>query len=254
MSEGAKKPRAEYSKAYRERMSAEAKKRRSERAKVYRKRKNIAKFLQQLQAACQATREPHQDSSETDYKSAGLEGSCFLFNATGDFWFRCCFCAHITRDQRGILDHLVVHGDAQQIEPQHSPKSSSGVEDFGHHEVQASKTPIKDQLHPVTFSKSSDAARRVGKQLGEKPYKCQQCSQAFALRGALLYHTQMHASSNKFKRASCPKSFVGNLECANHLQIQMGEKPYRCRQCPRVFSQEGHLTCHARTHTRNRAY
>uniref|UniRef100_V5GK52 C2H2-type domain-containing protein n=1 Tax=Ixodes ricinus TaxID=34613 RepID=V5GK52_IXORI len=59
-----------------------------------------------------------------------------LLKATEDISFRCCSCTYVTRDQHGIVSHLVAHGD-EQFKSDHPSMSSSS----------RSKVPSNTQKH-----------------------------------------------------------------------------------------------------------
>ncbi|KAM7310916.1 histone-lysine N-methyltransferase PRDM9-like [Ixodes scapularis] len=95
-----------------------------------------------------------------DFPSDG--GACSkdvgcLPGPTTDILFKCCFCTHITRDQRGILDHLVVHNCEQQLKCQHCPEHFSKGENLGcHTEIHKPERTFECQLCPAEFRKNSD--------------------------------------------------------------------------------------------------
>ncbi|CAN8025887.1 unnamed protein product [Ixodes persulcatus] len=66
----------------------------------------------------------HSVADSGDGDACLEEMSCPLESMT-DSLFRCCFCTHVTGDQRGIVNHLIIHGDEEQ-----SQKSSSAVQDL----------------------------------------------------------------------------------------------------------------------------
>ncbi|CAN7942350.1 unnamed protein product [Ixodes pacificus] len=202
---------------------------------------------------------------------------------TADILFKCCFCTHITRDQRGILDHLVVYGCEQQLKCQHCQKSFSKGENLGcPTEIHKPEKTFECQLCPAEFWKNSDLVShsqthmgknrfRCGECLkvfaqisslsfhmqshrGEKPYKCKQCPEAFAWNGALLHHTKAHASNRPFKCTSCPKSFVRSRDCTTHMRTHAGDRPYKCMQCHKAFTQKISRIRHMRIHKREVPY
>ena len=69
--------------------------------------------------------------------------------------------------------------------------------------------------------------------LGEKPYKCDQCSSAFAEKINLIRHIRLH--NGLFNRF--------NWNCSN-----VGDKPYKCEQCPMYFARKSNLTRHILIH------
>ncbi|KAM7310965.1 histone-lysine N-methyltransferase PRDM9-like [Ixodes scapularis] len=99
-----------------------------------------------------------------DFPSDG--GACSkdvgcLPGPTTDILFKCCFCTHITRDQRGILDHLVVHNCEQQLKCQHCPEHFSKGENLGcHTEIHKPERTFECQLCPAEFRKNSDLVTR----------------------------------------------------------------------------------------------
>uniref|UniRef100_A0A131XT82 Regulation of transcription n=1 Tax=Ixodes ricinus TaxID=34613 RepID=A0A131XT82_IXORI len=202
---------------------------------------------------------------------------------TTDILFKCCFCTHVTRDQRGILDHLVFHNCEQQLKCQHCPKYFSKGENLGcHTEIHKPEKTFECKLCPAEFQKNSDLVShiqthtgknhfRCGECLkvfaqvsslsfhmqshrGEKPYKCQQCPEAFAWKGALLHHIKAHASNRSFKCTSCPKSFVRSRDCTAHMRTHAGDRPYKCVQCHKAFTQKPTLSRHMRIHKREVPY
>uniref|UniRef100_A0A131XSX5 THAP-type domain-containing protein n=1 Tax=Ixodes ricinus TaxID=34613 RepID=A0A131XSX5_IXORI len=69
--------------------------------------------------------EPVRSVADSGDGGARLEEICCPLENTTDSLFRCCFCTHVTGDQRGIVNHLIIHGDEEQRQ-----KSSSAMQDL----------------------------------------------------------------------------------------------------------------------------
>jgi uncharacterized Zn-finger protein len=48
--------------------------------------------------------------------------------------------------------------------------------------------------------------------------------------------------------------FSQNGTLQNHIRTHNGDKPYKCNVCGKVFSQNGTLQNHIRTHTGDKPY
>ncbi|KAJ8869816.1 hypothetical protein PR048_028825 [Dryococelus australis] len=57
-----------------------------------------------------------------------------------------------------------------------------------------------------------------------------------------------------YKCEQCGRSFTESSHLTSHRRTHTGEKPYKCEQCGRSFTESSHLTSHRRTHTGEKPY
>lgn len=197
--------------------------------------------------------------------------------ATQGILFKCCFCAYITRDQLGIINHLV-HSTGQELTCQQNPESFPSVQDLGrciaiceeqpsfgchmcpeathgngdlltHVQAYTVEKPSECKLSPLSFPALFQLRSRIRVQADAKPYKCQQCLEAFALSRNLVTHIQKHAAIMSLKCPICAKAFSREKSLTAHMRVHtVGEGPHRCRQCPRTYLRMSSLKRHIQTH------
>jgi hypothetical protein len=57
-----------------------------------------------------------------------------------------------------------------------------------------------------------------------------------------------------YKCDQCTKSFSDKYNLVRHIQVHTVHKPYQCEQCTKSFSQKGNLVTHIRVHTGDKPY
>lgn len=106
-----------------------------------------------------------------------------------------------------------------------------------------------------------------------KIFPCKQCHVNFNTLRALKEHSRFHQKVNsilsckkkgkankvvgkpRFKCSHCPMEFDKPSLCARHERVHTGERPYKCDQCNRGFSQKNSLVSHQKAiHGREKPY
>ncbi|XP_042142733.1 zinc finger protein 471-like [Ixodes scapularis] len=168
--------------------------------------------------------------------------------------FKCCFCAHVVGDQRGILNHLFLRCD-ERLECQLCPESFSKAEDLScHTEIHKPERTFDHQLRSASFQKCGHPAYNIRANEGEKPFKCQEGPQAFAQSEGLTTHMEIHVGEQPYRCQQCHNTFASRSYANRHIRINTGEEPYDCELCPVAFTFSGNLKRHVQTHTGERPY
>lgn len=89
-----------------------------------------------------------------------------------------------------------------------------------------------------------------------KPYKCSQCSKAFANSSYLSQHTRIHLGIKPYRCEICQRKFTQLSHLQQHIRTHTGDKPYKCRHpgCSKAFSQLSNLQSHSRCHQTDKPY
>lgn len=89
-----------------------------------------------------------------------------------------------------------------------------------------------------------------------KPYKCNQCSKAFANSSYLSQHTRIHLGIKPYKCEICMRKFTQLSHLQQHIRTHTGDKPYKCRHpgCNKAFSQLSNLQSHSRCHQTDKPF
>lgn len=89
-----------------------------------------------------------------------------------------------------------------------------------------------------------------------KPYKCTQCTKAFANSSYLSQHTRIHLGIKPYRCDICQRKFTQLSHLQQHIRTHTGDKPYKCRHpgCQKAFSQLSNLQSHSRCHQTNKPY
>ncbi|XP_055327052.1 zinc finger protein rotund-like [Sitodiplosis mosellana] len=89
-----------------------------------------------------------------------------------------------------------------------------------------------------------------------KPYKCTQCSKAFANSSYLSQHTRIHLGIKPYRCEICQRKFTQLSHLQQHIRTHTGDKPYKCRHpgCQKAFSQLSNLQSHSRCHQTDKPF
>lgn len=89
-----------------------------------------------------------------------------------------------------------------------------------------------------------------------KPYKCTQCTKAFANSSYLSQHTRIHLGIKPYRCEICQRKFTQLSHLQQHIRTHTGDKPYKCRHpgCQKAFSQLSNLQSHSRCHQTDKPY
>ncbi|CAN7978569.1 unnamed protein product, partial [Ixodes persulcatus] len=211
-------------------------------------------------------------------QAALLEETSHLLKGTEDILFRCCFCTHITTDPRGILSHVVAHGD-EQFKGQCCPtllgplsilcspvvihKPDTSFDHLSHLNLSPSKqlclTPVCVRTEPRPYKcQQCTEAFNIGRNLNkciqthsdEMPFECKQCPKSFPHSGSLSIHMLEHISQEPCRCELLPKTFTELV----HILIYLTETPYKCKLHPQNFRTHEFFTIHIRMHRGNKPY
>lgn len=87
----------------------------------------------------------------------------------------------------------------------------------------------------------------------QRLHNCSICSKKFSQKIHLQHHINTHTGQKPYKCKNCPKTFASPTQAYNHNRIHQ-EKTYQCKICKKMFRFASNLRYHYRTHTRERNY
>ncbi|XP_037076895.1 zinc finger protein squeeze-like [Pollicipes pollicipes] len=114
-----------------------------------------------------------------------------------------------------------------------------------------------ESAEAAMFVSKADLQMHVQVHMREaKPYKCSQCSKAFANSSYLSQHTRIHLGIKPYRCEICQRKFTQLSHLQQHIRTHTGDKPYKCRHpgCSKAFSQLSNLQSHSRCHQTDKPY
>ncbi|CAB1353415.1 unnamed protein product, partial [Coregonus sp. 'balchen'] len=121
-------------------------------------------------------------------------------------------------------------------------KSDMQIHSKSHTEAKPHKCPHCSK----SFSNASYLAQHLRIHLGVKPYHCSYCEKCFRQ----LSHLQQHTRSNlwTYLITSCEKAFTQLSNLQSHQRQHNKDKPYKCPNCYRAYSDSASLQIHLSAH------
>ncbi|KAJ8061246.1 hypothetical protein OCU04_010316 [Sclerotinia nivalis] len=100
------------------------------------------------------------------------------------------------------------------------------------------------------FSQRGKLERHMASHTGFKECTCDfpGCGKTFAAAQSLKQHYRLHTGEKPWKCRYCPKSFPQQSACTVHERIHTQEKPLVCSICGKTFSESSNLAKHRKTH------
>ena len=91
--------------------------------------------------------------------------------------------------------------------------------------------------------------------LDNNKFECGACGKQFSTGRRLRTHHRIHTGEKPFKCKLCPKAYQDHCGLKSHIaRVHSGKKPYVCQVCIKAFAESRDLKSHMVRHSDNKAY
>lgn len=108
--------------------------------------------------------------------------------------------------------------------------------------------PFKCDQCDNAFNQRIHLKKHMSKHTGIKPYKCQQCDYSTVERSHLKVHIRIHTGEKPFKCTYCEYATAQNSTLKIHLKRHHGSQMLECPTCSKSFTQYDNFQVHQREH------
>ncbi|KAG9355775.1 hypothetical protein JZ751_000616 [Albula glossodonta] len=172
--------------------------------------------------------------------------------------YRCRMCAVTFFSKSDMQIHAKSHTETKPHKCPHCSKSFANSSYLAQHiRIHSGAKPYTCSYCQKTFRQLSHLQQHTRNHTEAKPHKCPHCSKSFANSSYLAQHIRIHSGAKPYTCSYCQKTFrqLSHLQQHNS-RIHTGERPYKCVHpgCEKAFTQLSNLQSHRRQHNKDKPF
>ena len=163
----------------------------------------------------------------------------------------CPICG-LSLQKKSFARHVRLHGDVQPEVCPYCKKEFREKRSLDKHvrAIHEAERPFPCDQCSEAFRNTVELKAHMNRHLKDHPFKCDVCSLSFQKQEALTTHYRLHTGERPFACNICDKTFNSEKNRRIHILRHEGSLPHKCEVCDMTFQSKSHLIKHEVIHNK----